>query len=278
VPKFSEEFLEGRSILMVTEKGVVKKTELEAYSRPRAAGINAINIAEGDRLVSAALVTDKVEATETREAREASEIVIATSKGLANRFEVGDVRDMGRTATGVRGIRLSDAEDDIVIGMVVADRLDAQLLVVSEHGYGKRSELEEYRKTNRGSKGVRTLNVTEKTGKLLAIVEANDAHDLMIITREGILIRMPVKDIRLMGRNAQGVRLIKLRDDDGIAAVTKLEVAEAEPIDTPTDEASNGIAMETDALNEEVNEDESNQADTSAELPDSHADDPDAAE
>jgi DNA gyrase subunit A len=278
VPKFSEEFLEGRSILMVTEKGVVKKTELEAYSRPRAAGINAINIAEGDRLVSAALVTDKVEATETREAREASEIVIATSKGLANRFEVGDVRDMGRTATGVRGIRLSDAEDDIVIGMVVADRLDAQLLVVSEHGYGKRSELEEYRKTNRGSKGVRTLNVTEKTGKLLAIVEANDAHDLMIITREGILIRMPVKDIRLMGRNAQGVRLIKLRDDDGIAAVTKLEVAEAEPIDTPTDEASNGSAMEADVLNEDVNEDESNEANNSAELPDSHADDPDAAE
>ncbi len=217
VKKLDEaEFLNRHSILMVTERGVVKKTELEAYSRPRTAGINAINIAEGDRLVSAALVGEQ------------SEIVIATTYGLANRFDAEDVRDMGRTATGVRGIRLSDAADDHVIGMVVVNQPDAQLLVVSENGYGKRSELEEYRKTNRGSKGVRTLNITDKTGKLAAIVEANDAHDLMIITREGILIRMAVKDIRLMGRNAQGVRLIKLRDDDGIAAVTRLEVAEVE--------------------------------------------------
>ncbi len=251
VKKLNDEtFQDQHSILMVTERGVVKKTELEAYSRPRQAGINAINIADGDRLVSAALVGEK------------SEIVIATTYGLANRFDAEDVRDMGRTATGVRGIRLSDAEDDRVVGMVVASGLQAQLLVVSENGYGKRSELEEYRKTNRGSKGVRTLNITEKTGRLAAIVEADDAHDLMIITREGILIRMAVKDIRLMGRNAQGVRLIKLRDEDGIAAVTRLEVAEDDAVEPESVELESGSTADV----------------ASVELPDSHAADPDAAE
>lgn len=198
----------GRSIIMCTEKGVVKKTELEAYSRPRQGGINAISINAGDRLIGAALCN------------ESSQVIIATAEGMANRFEASDVRDMGRTATGVRGIRLE--EDDRAIGMVVVDGEDDDLLVVSELGFGKRSAVKEYRKTARGTKGVRTLNITEKTGKLLKITLATDDNDLMIITKVGIIIRMHVADIRQLGRNSQGSRLIRMRGSDAIAAVAIL--------------------------------------------------------
>jgi DNA gyrase subunit A len=243
VPSLTDaEVLKTYSIIMCTERGVVKKTALEAYSRPRQSGINAISINEADKLMGASLCTDK------------SEIVIATSYGRANRFNADKVRDMGRTATGVRGIRLTEGgdeetdaaengeevkpenikSDNKVVGMVVVNSPDVQLLVVSEKGYGKRSSIEEYRKTARGTQGVITMNITDKTGLMVAIVEVTDKNDLMIITQEGLTIRTPVKDIRVMGRNAQGVRLIRLRDEDGIAAVAKLEESEGDVTDATT--------------------------------------------
>jgi DNA gyrase subunit A len=201
-------FVENHFIVMVTKKGTIKKTAVEAYSRPRSTGIIAINIEEGDELIDAQL-TDGT-----------NEIVIATHNGMAIRFNEAHVRDMGRNATGVRGISLDD--NDFVIGMVVVKHPDTQLLVVSEKGYGKRSKIDEYRITNRGGKGVKTINITPKTGHLIAIKLVLDTDDLMIITKENNMIRTSVSSIREAGRNTQGVILIRLKEGDDIAAVAKI--------------------------------------------------------
>ncbi len=205
------DYINNNYIIMCTEQGVIKKTLLEAYSRPRQNGIIAININEGDRLLNVALTNGD------------NDIVIATSAGRAVRFSEKTVRPIGRTATGVRGINLdSEARNNKVIGMVCISREDTQLLVVSENGYGKRSDIGDYRITNRGGKGVTTLNATEKVGNLVSIAEVTEGDDLMIITKNGIAIRMAVADVRLAGRNTQGVKLIRLGTSDEISSVTRL--------------------------------------------------------
>jgi DNA gyrase subunit A len=205
-----EEYVNNNFIILCTKRGTIKKTSLEAYSRPRLNGINAININEGDQLLEARLTNGT------------SEVLMALRSGRAIRFNESTVRPMGRTATGVRGITLGGKNDE-VIGMICVNSPEESILVVSEKGYGKRSDLEDYRVTNRGGKGVKTINVTEKTGSLIAIKNVIDTDDLMIINLSGILIRMGVSDLRVMGRATQGVRLINLREDDGIAAVAKVE-------------------------------------------------------
>jgi DNA gyrase subunit A len=212
-----EDYINNNYIVMCTEDGTVKKTLLEAYSRPRQGGIIAININEGDNLLDVALTNGD------------NNIVIAAKNGKVVRFHESGTRPMGRTATGVRGINLED--DDKVIGMVCVSRADTQLLVVSEKGYGKRSDIEDYRITSRGAKGVKTLNITDKTGTLVAIKEVTDDDDLMIITKNGIAIRIKVADLRVMGRNTQGVRLIRLNETDDIASVTRI-IREDEEEDT----------------------------------------------
>ncbi len=205
------DYINNNYIIMCTEQGVIKKTLLEAYSRPRQNGIIAININDGDRLLNVALTNGD------------NDIVIATSAGRAVRFSEKTVRPIGRTATGVRGVNLdSEARDNKVIGMVCISREDTQLLVVSENGYGKRSDIGDYRITNRGGKGVTTLNATEKVGNLVSIAEVTEGDDLMIITKNGIAIRMAVADVRLAGRNTQGVKLIRLGTSDEISSVTRL--------------------------------------------------------
>jgi DNA gyrase subunit A len=206
----NEEYINNNFIILCTKKGTIKKTSLEAYSRPRLNGINAININEGDQLLEARLTCGT------------SEVLMALRSGRAIRFNESTVRPMGRTATGVRGITLGSKTDE-VIGMICVNGPEESILVVSEKGYGKRSDLEDYRVTNRGGKGVKTINVTEKTGSLIAIKNVTDTDDLMIINLSGIIIRMGVGDLRVMGRATQGVRLINLKDDDGIAAVAKVE-------------------------------------------------------
>jgi DNA gyrase subunit A len=208
-----EEYINNNFIILCTKEGIIKKTTLEAYSRPRANGINAITIREGDVLLEAALTNGK------------NEIMLATKLGKVCRFNEEKVRPMGRNASGVIGIDLADEEGDKneVIGMICIDNPSANVLVVSEKGYGKRSEIDEYRITNRGGKGVKTINITEKTGNLVAIKSVTDENDLMIITKNGITIRMNVKDLRVMGRATQGVRLINIQDNDEIAAVTKVD-------------------------------------------------------
>ncbi|MGM0504005.1 MAG: DNA gyrase subunit A [Bacteroidota bacterium] len=208
-----EEYIRNNYIVMCTKKGIVKKTLLEAYSRPRVNGVNAITIKEEDHLLEAKLTDGK------------SEIILATKEGKAVRFNESKVRAIGRTGSGVRGITLSK-EDDEVIGMVWVEESDNEILVVSEKGFGKRSTIDEYRITNRGGKGVKTLNITEKTGKMVAIKGVNDDIDLMIINRSGITIRVAVKDIRVTGRATQGVKLINLRNNDMIAAVAQIEKEE----------------------------------------------------
>lgn len=211
-----EEYINNNFIVMSTKNGTIKKTALEAYSRPRLSGINAINIEDNDVLLEAKLTNGK------------NELMLATKKGKLVRFNEETVRPMGRNSTGVKGVTL-DGEDDEVIGMVcVTDVIKDSVLVVSEKGYGKRSEVEEYRKTNRGAKGVKTINVTDKTGNLIAIKVVQDDDDLMIINKSGITIRMKVDELRLMGRATQGVRLIRLDDDDEIASVAKVEVDDEE--------------------------------------------------
>ena len=205
-----KEYLENNFVILCTEKGTIKKTSLEAYSRPRANGITAITIHEGDRLLNAAITNGK------------DQIVIAKSSGKAVRFNEEDVRPMGRTAAGVRGVTL-EGDDDRVIGMVCINKDDANLLVVSEKGYGKRSLIDDYRVTKRGGKGVKTINITDKTGKLVAIKQVTDQDDLMIINKSGITIRISVEELRIMGRATQGVRLIKLNEDDEISSVEKIE-------------------------------------------------------
>jgi len=212
-----EGYLNTNFVILCTEQGIIKKTSLEAYSRPRANGITAITVHEGDRLLNVALTNGK------------NHIVIAKSEGKAVHFAESDVRPMGRTAAGVRGVTLESSADR-VIGMVCITREDVNLLVVSEKGYGKRSDMGDYRITRRGGKGVKTINITEKTGKLVAIKEVGDNDELMIINKSGISIRIKVAELRVMGRATQGVRVIKLNDEDAISSVEKIQkIEEPEP-------------------------------------------------
>ncbi len=208
-----EAYLNENFVILCTEQGTIKKTSLEAYSRPRVNGITAITVHEGDRLLEAALTNGK------------NHIIIAKSGGKAVHFNESDVRPMGRTAAGVRGVTLESASDK-VIGMVCITSEDANLLVVSEKGYGKRSSIDDYRITRRGGKGVKTINITEKTGKLVAIKQVGDNDDLMIINRSGISIRIKVEELRVMGRATQGVRVIRLNEDDSISSVEKIQKIE----------------------------------------------------
>jgi len=214
-----EEYINNNDIVLCTKKGIIKKTALEAYSRPRANGVIAITVRDGDELLEAVMTNGH------------SELLLAGRKGRCCRFDETDARALGRTASGVRGINID--EDDEVVGMIVHDPSaeDAaahSILVVSEHGYGKRSEFDEYRKTNRGGKGVKTLNITEKTGSLVAIKNVTDENDLMIINRSGLTIRMAVSGIKVAGRATQGVRLINIKEGDSIAAVSAVNKTEEE--------------------------------------------------
>ncbi|MGB1210861.1 DNA gyrase subunit A [Lacinutrix venerupis] len=205
-----EDYVNSHYVIMATKKGQVKKTSLEQYSRPRTNGINAITIKEDDELLEAKLTTGE------------SQVMLALKSGKAIRFEEAKTRPMGRGASGVRGIRLQDEKTDEVIGMIAVDDMNSNILVVSENGYGKRSSLEDYRITNRGGKGVKTISITEKTGSLVSIKNVTDEDDLMIINKSGIAIRMAVADLRVMGRATQGVKLINLKGKDSIAAVAKV--------------------------------------------------------
>ncbi|MGB0524413.1 MAG: DNA gyrase C-terminal beta-propeller domain-containing protein, partial [Flammeovirgaceae bacterium] len=209
------DYINNHYLVMATERGVIKKTTLEAYSRPRQNGINAININEGDKLLDVKMTDGD------------SDIILAIRSGRAIRFHETHVRAMGRTATGVRGITL-DGDQDSVVGMVCVQDRSSNLLVVSEKGYGKRSVIEDYRITNRGGKGVKTMQVTEKTGQIISIKNVTDSDELMIINKSGITIRMAIAAIRVMGRATQGVRLIKLNDSDEISSVAKIERLEGE--------------------------------------------------
>ncbi|NOR29395.1 MAG: DNA gyrase subunit A [Lutibacter sp.] len=234
----NEEYVNSHYIIMATKNGQVKKTSLEQYSRPRTNGINAITIKDGDELLEAKLTTGD------------SQIMMALKSGKSIRFEESKTRPMGRGASGVRGIRLNH-ENDEVIGMIAVDDINSNVLVVSEKGYGKRSSLEDYRITNRGGKGVKTINISEKTGGLVAIKNVTNDDDLMIINKSGITIRMAVADLRVMGRATQGVKLINIKDNDSIAAVAKVLHEEDEVIDGN----ENGTEIEN---NNEANNNEDN--------------------
>jgi len=203
------DYINSNYIVLCSRKGIIKKTTLEAYSHPRQNGVNAITIKEGDQLLEAKLTNGN------------NDIMIAVKSGKAIRFPESKVRPMGRTASGVRGITLGD-ENDEVVGMICVEPNGANVLVVSENGYGKRSDIEDYRITNRGGKGVKTINLTEKTGNLISIIDVTDEDHLMIINRSGLTIRLEIASLRVMGRNTQGVKLINLRHDDAIAAVAKV--------------------------------------------------------
>lgn len=216
-----EEYINSHFIILATKEGIIKKTSLEAYSRPRAKGVNAVNVREGDELLEAILTDGK------------SEVLIASRNGRCVRFDETDARPLGRTATGVRGINLDD--DDYAIGMVcyepeAEDAAAHTLLVIGEKGLGKRTDFEEYRKTSRGSKGVRTMNITDKTGKLVAMKNVTEENDLLIITQSGLIIRMAVADIKQAGRNTQGVKLINIRDNDSIASVSVVAKSDEEEL------------------------------------------------
>ncbi|SFE95353.1 DNA gyrase subunit A [Flavobacterium xueshanense] len=226
-----QDYIKSHNLIMVTKKGQVKKTSLEKYSKPRVNGVAAITIKEGDELLEAKLTNGE------------SQIILAVKSGKLVRFEETKTRPMGRTASGVRGITLKDDTDE-VIGMVTVNDMSSEILVVAENGYGKRSSLDEYRITNRGGKGVKTLNITEKTGKLISINAVTDADDLMIINKSGLTIRMAVEDLRVMGRATQGVKLINIKGNDSIAAVTK--VMKDDVAEVVVDEEGNVI--ETEAI------------------------------
>jgi DNA gyrase subunit A len=211
-----QEYINNNYIILCTKKGVIKKTLLEAYSRPRQNGVNAITVKDGDTLLEARMTNGN------------HEILMAIKSGKAIRFHESTVRPVGRTASGVRGITLA-GENDEVVGMVCVEKEKEDILVVSENGYGKRSSIQDYRITNRGGKGVKTINVTEKTGSLIALLGVTDENDLMIINRSGITIRMEVAQLRIMGRATQGVRLINLKDNDTIASVAKVESDATDP-------------------------------------------------
>ncbi len=245
-----QEYINNNYIIMCTVKGVIKKTSLEAYSRPRVNGINAITIREGDKLLEAKLTSGS------------DEILMALKSGKAIRFNESATRPMGRNAAGVRGIRLG-SEKDAVIGMItIPDVDDANVLVVSENGYGKRSDIEDYRITNRGGKGVKTINITDKTGDLIAIKNVTDNDDLMIINKSGIVIRMAVANLRVMGRATQGVKLINLKGNDTIAAVEKIEKTEDEE-EVITDE--NVDVENHEPLNEDTNDEDGKDVDNNEE-------------
>lgn len=232
-----EDYLKNNYIVMCTRRGTIKKTTLEAYSRPRSNGINAINVREGDELIEARLTNDN------------SEIIIAIRSGRAIRFPENKVRPMGRMATGVRGISL-DNEKDEVIGMICVNNPENNILVVSEKGYGKQSALEDYRITNRGGKGVKTMKVTDKTGELVSVLEVTNEEDLMIITKKGTLIRLSLESLRVMGRATQGVRLINLKGSDSIAAIAKV------PAGINEDDEIQAVAIDGEVLPDTMNEDE----------------------
>lgn len=232
-----EDYINNHYIILSTKEGIIKKTSLEAYSRPRAKGVNAVNVREGDELLEAILTDGK------------SEVLIASRNGRCVRFDETDARPLGRTATGVRGINLD--EDDSAIGMVcyepeAEDAAEHTLLVIGEKGLGKRTDFEEYRKTSRGSKGVRTMNITEKTGKLVAMKNVTEDNDLLIITQSGLIIRMAVSDIAQSGRNTQGVKLINIRDNDSIASVSVVAKSEEdEQPAAPENGTAEGAQSET---------------------------------
>lgn len=261
-----KDYTNSHNLIMVTKKGQVKKTSLDKYSKPRVNGVAAITIKEDDELLGAQLTNGE------------SQIILAVKSGKLVRFEETKTRPMGRTASGVRGITLKD-ETDEVIGMVTVNDMESEILVVAENGYGKRSSLDEYRITNRGGKGVKTLNITEKTGKLISINSVTDNDDLMIINKSGLTIRMAVEDLRVMGRATQGVKLINIKGNDSIAAVTKVmkdEVSEPE-----LDE--DGNVIETEAIERvkpvlEVLEDDGSAVDDDEEDDDDIVDDDDAEE
>ena len=239
-----EAYINSHYVIMATKKGQVKKTSLEQYSRPRTNGINAITIKDGDVLLEAKLTTGE------------SQVMLALKSGKAIRFEEAKTRPMGRGASGVRGIRLQNEKTDEVIGMIAVDDMDSNILVVSENGYGKRSSLEDYRITNRGGKGVKTISITEKTGDLVSIKNVTDDDDLMIINKSGIAIRMAVKDLRVMGRATQGVKLINLKGNDSIAAVAKVmhdedEVEDVEGVEgiENTDVSEDGTTLDNNTDN-----------------------------
>ena len=236
-----EEYINNHYVIMATKKGQVKKTSLEQYSRPRSNGINAITIREGDELLEAKLTNG------------ASEVMLAVKSGKAIRFEESKTRPMGRGASGVRGISLANEQDE-VIGMISVNDMESDILVVSENGYGKRSSLEDYRITNRGGKGVKTISVTEKTGNLVAIKNVTDQDDLMIINKSGIAIRLAVESLRVMGRATQGVKLINIKGKDAIAAVAKVMHNEDDIDENDLEnEASveNGTTLDTSSNEEE---------------------------
>jgi DNA gyrase subunit A len=241
-----QEYINNNFIILCTRKGIIKKTSLEAYSRPRQNGINAITIREDDQLLEARLTNGS------------NEVIMALRSGRAIRFKETAVRPMGRNASGVRGVTLASEKDEVV-GMICPENENAEILVVSENGYGKRSKLDDYRITNRGGKGVKTINVTEKTGQLISIDAVTDNDDLMIINRSGLIIRLAVANLRVMGRATQGVRLINLRDGDSIAAVTKVEVDQEEQSENAdilgTENAENNtqlVEFESDDLSEDA--------------------------
>jgi len=220
-------YINNNFIVLCTTKGIIKKTSLEAYSRPRANGVNAITVREGDELLEAKMTNGN------------HHIMLAVKSGRAICFPENYVRPMGRTASGVRGIRLANEETDIVVGMITIENKEKDILVVSEKGYGKRSDIDAYRITNRGGKGVKTINITDKTGSLIALKDVTDNYDLMIITQFGNILRSPVSALRVMGRATQGVRLINLRENDIIASVACVEVNEEDSIDEAAGKVEN---------------------------------------
>lgn len=241
---------------MCTKRGTIKKTTLEAYSRPRVNGINAITINEGDQLLEVLLTDGK------------SEIVMALRSGRAIRFNESTVRPMGRTAAGVRGISMSNPGDE-VIGMIGVSSPETTVLVVSEKGYGKRSDIEDYRVTNRGGKGVKTLNITDKTGALIGIKSVEENDHLMIINKSGLTIRMAVSDLRVMGRATQGVRLITLKGNDEIASIARIDDVKDEDIEL--EEGAKG-------MENSVAEGENNNPETPGNAPEASEDTPEQAE
>ena len=241
-----EEYINENYIVMCTKKGQIKKTSLEQYSRPRTNGINAITIREGDQLLEAKMTNGE------------SQIMMAVKSGKCIRFEEEKVRSMGRTASGVRGIRLKDDNDE-VIGMICVNDMESSVLVVAENGYGKRSSIEQYRITNRGGKGVKTINITEKTGNLIELKNVTDEDDLMVINKSGITIRIGVDTLREMGRATQGVKIIKLRDNDSIASVAKVSKFKQEEEIAELDEEGNPIISEEVSENEMENTSDSSE-------------------
>jgi DNA gyrase subunit A len=241
-----EEYINNNFIIMCTKNGIIKKTTLEAYSRPRQNGINAITVRDGDTLLEVLLTNGK------------NEIMLASKAGKVVRFNESNVRPMGRNASGVRGINIGDEKGNEVVGMVAIDDPSKNVMVVSEKGYGKRSDIEEYRVTKRGGKGVKTINITEKTGNLIAIKDVTDKDGLMIINKSGIIIRLAVSALRVIGRATQGVRLINLKANDEIAAVSKVEIEEDEVVEgaentdntAPSNDSENAVADDTEPVNE----------------------------